>query len=133
MREFLRPRFVGTVAKGRVAAGEVAVRRGDEQKPPLFAEAEAGDDFAVPVYVAVVEIAELAPPLANELEETTTRVVIVLVRLQVGGEVLDAFREDRHLDLRGAGIRRVDGVVPYQFGFALFSQQPSLRSSFAYR
>ena len=59
--------------------------------------------------------------------------VIVLVRLEVRSEVLDAFREDRDLDLRGAGIRRVDGEVPNQFGFALFRQQPSLRSSFAYR
>lgn len=109
------------------------MRRGDEQRPPLFAEAEASDYFAVAVDVAVVEIAELTPPLANKLEEATTRVIVVLVRLQVRGEVLDALREDRHLDLRGAGIRRVDGKVPNQFGFALFSQQPSLRSSFAYR
>lgn len=105
----------------------------DEQRPPLFAEAEAGDYFAVPVDVAAVEVAELAPPLTNKLEETTTGVIVVLVRLEVRGEVLDALREDRHLDLRGAGIRRVDGEVPNQFGLALFRQQPSLRSSFAYR
>lgn len=105
----------------------------DEQRPPLFAEAEAGDDFAVPVDVAIVEVAELAPPLANKFEQATTGVVVVLVRLQVRGEVLDALREDRHLNLGGAGIRRMDGEVPNQFGFALFRQQPSLRSSFAYR
>ena len=92
--------------------------------PRLLAEAEPCDDFAVAVHVFVVQVAELAAPLANKHQETTSRVVIVLVRLQVRRQVLDPFGQDRYLDFRGAGVCGVDAIVLDQRGLLLFGQQP---------
>ena len=109
------------------------VAAAEKQRPPLFAEAEAGDQIAVTVDVAVVEVPQLAAPLANELEQSTAGVEIVLIGFQMRRQVLDAFCEDRNLHLRGTGIRPMDGIVPNEFFLALGGQQPSFASSFAYR
>ena len=45
---------------------------------------------AVPLYVVIANVRLEPPPLADQLEETTPRVMITRVRLQVLGEVLDA-------------------------------------------
>src|SRR5665648_96049 len=69
-------------------------------------QAEPFDQAAVAVDVDLLQVAEEATPLADQEEQTTTRVVVVLVLLEVLGEVLDALREHRDLDLRGAGVVR---------------------------
>src|SRR4051794_34572974 len=74
------------------------------------AEAEALDERAVARDVDVLQVAEQAPALADEQQQATTRVVVVLVQLQVLGEVLDAGGQDGHLHLGGprvAGVGRV--------------------------
>ena len=71
-----------------------------QNDPRLLAEAEPCDQFAIPVNVAVIEVPQLPAPLANKLEKATTRVIVVLVRLQVRGEVLYPLREDGHLNFR---------------------------------
>src|SRR5690606_38091331 len=99
------PASCGAAAKaGYGCRGCRSLKRSKRQRPPLFAEAKPGDDFAVPVHVAIVQVAELTAPLANKHQETTTCVVIVLVRLQVRRQVLDPFSEDRDLDFMGACI-----------------------------
>ena len=98
---------------------------GRRPKDALLPEAESGDQLTIPVHVAVVEVAKLATALADELQETAAGVVVVLVRLEVGREVLDTLRENRDLHFRRAGVRRVDREVLDQLVFALLSQQPS--------
>lgn len=89
------------------------------QKPPLFAEAEPCDQVAVAIDVAVIEVAKLPATLTNKLQQPTARVEIVLVRLKMRRQVLDAFRQDRHLYLGRPGVRPMDGEVPDQFVLAL--------------
>src|SRR5690606_14714489 len=56
----------------------------------LATPAEALDERAVTVDVRVGEVAEQTAALANQQEQATTRVVVVLVLLEVLREVLDA-------------------------------------------
>ena len=85
----------------------------DKQKGPrLLAEAKPGDDFAVAVHVAVVQVAELAAPLADKHQQPTSRVVVMLVRLEVRRQVLDPFGQDRNLYFRGASVGGVNAILP---------------------
>ncbi len=101
----------------------VAVRS-KRQRPPLFAEAEPGDDFAIPVDVAIVEVTEQTAPLAHKHQKSTPCVEIMLVRLQVRRQVLNPFRKDRDLDFWGARIGGVNAILPDQCGLLLVGQQP---------
>src|SRR5690606_34609043 len=75
------------------------------------AQAEALDERAVAGDVDVLEVAEEATALTDEQQQATTGVVVVLVRLEVLREVLDALRQERDLDLGGTGVARVRGVL----------------------
>ena len=61
--------------------------------------------------------------------------VVVLVGAQVLGELLDAVGEDRDLDLGGAGVALMGGVLGDELGFCFFGNlfiSPSvLKDSFA--
>ena len=100
-------------------------RARNDKGPRLLAEAKPGDEFAVAVHVAVIQIPQLAATLANKHQQPATGMIIVLVRLQVGRQVLDTFRQDRYLDFRGPGVADVRGVFLDQVRFALLGQQPS--------
>src|SRR3954452_10324219 len=84
------------------------VRAGPETSA---AKAEALDEAAVAVDVHLLQVAEEAAALADEEKQATTAVVVVLVGLEVLGQVLDALREHRDLDLRGTGVALVRGVL----------------------
>ncbi len=73
----------------------------------------------------MIQVPKLPAALPDKLQQTTTRVKVVLVRLQVGRQILDALRQDRDLHFRRACVRRVDRVVLDELFFALLSQQPS--------
>src|SRR5450756_564423 len=75
------------------------------------AQAEPLDEAAVAVDVDLLKVAEQPTALADQEQQATTRVVVVLVHLQVLGEVLDARAEHRDLDLRGAGVTLMGGVL----------------------
>src|SRR6185437_9604829 len=61
--------------------------------------------------VGVLQVLELAAAHAHELEEAAAGVVVLLVRLEVLGEVRDALAEQRDLDLRRAGVALVRGEL----------------------
>ncbi|VXC31423.1 hypothetical protein PLANTIT3_70096 [Plantibacter sp. T3] len=77
----------------------------------LAAESEALDQRAVALDVDGLEVAEEAATLSDQEQQATTRVVVVLVLLEVLGEVLDAAGHDRHLDLGGSGVTWVGCVL----------------------
>lgn len=107
---------------GKVKMKSLARVRG-EQKPPLLAEAQPCDHVAVPVHVTVVQIAELPPPLPDQHQQSAPRVVVVLVRFQVLGEILNPLGQECNLHFWRAGIRRVRPEISDEFVFALFRQQ----------
>ena len=53
----------------------------------------------------------ISASLTHELQQPAPRVVILHVRLEVLGELVDAAREDRDLDLGRAGVRLVAAVL----------------------
>ena len=73
-----------------------AVGVGFRPSPP---EPELGDDRPVPVDVGPLQIVQQAAPLADQLEQPAARVVVMGVRFQMVGEVIDPFAEDGDLDL----------------------------------
>ena len=70
----------------------------------VVANAELLDERAVLFDVAVLDVLQQATTLTDELHEATASVVVLLVLLQVLGEVLDAVRHDGDLNLGGTGI-----------------------------
>src|SRR5262245_27669567 len=62
-------------------------------------DAQAVDELLVAVLVGRLDIVEQAPPLADHLEQPAARMIVLAVRLEMFGEIGDAFGQDRDLDL----------------------------------
>src|SRR5215210_5057026 len=60
----------------------------------LPAQAEAGDKRPVALDVVLAHVVEQAPPATDEHEQAPPAVVVLLVHLEMLGEVVDALRED---------------------------------------
>src|SRR4051812_27078141 len=76
----------------------------------LSAQAEPGDDLSVPLDVVLADVIEQPPAATDELHQSPPGVMIALVLLEVLGEVGDALRENRDLDLGRAGIGLVQAM-----------------------
>ena len=76
----------------------------------LAADAEALDERAVAGLVALLEVVEQRAALRHQLQQAAAGMVVLHVGLEVLGEVGDALREDRDLDLGRAGVA---GLVAY--------------------
>ena len=72
----------------------------------LFPEFEGRDERTVSARVFLFQIGEELPALADELNESTTSVVIFRVRLEVAGEVNDPSREKSDLNFGRPGVLR---------------------------
>src|SRR3954454_8475503 len=74
-------------------------------------QAEALDQRPVPVDVGLAQVVEQAPAAADQLEQPAPAVVVVLVELQVLGQVLDALRQHRDLHLGRPRVAFDRGVL----------------------
>jgi hypothetical protein len=72
-----------------------AIEYGSRPSPP---EPELGDNRPVALDVGPLQIVQQAAPLADQLEQPAPRIVIVGVRFQMVGEVIDSFAEECNLD-----------------------------------
>jgi len=77
----------------------------------LLAKAQAGDQHPIAIDVRLIEVGKLTPALADELEQPASRMMVVLMCAQVLGELRNARGEDGNLNLRGAGVARMRGVL----------------------
>ena len=77
----------------------------------LLTDTQLGDDRTVPLDVLVHQIVQHLAALTDHLQQATTAVVVVLVNLQVLGELLDAGGQNGDLDLGGTGVRGVGAVA----------------------
>jgi hypothetical protein len=75
--------------------GQVVI--GSRPSPP---EPELGDDGSVALDIGPLQVVQQPAALADQLEQSTARIVVVGVRLEVVGEVIDPFAEDCDLDFR---------------------------------
>ena len=77
----------------------------------LAAQSETLDERTVARDVDVLKVTQQATALADEQQQTTTRVMIVLVLFQVFSEIFDAGGQHCDLHLGAAGITRMGGVL----------------------
>src|SRR5262245_57442049 len=70
----------------------------------LLTDAQPFDQLLVPADVLALQVVEQAAALADELEQPAARVVVLLVGLEVLGELVDPLREQGHLHLRRPGV-----------------------------
>jgi hypothetical protein len=64
------------------------------------AQAETRDEIAVAIDIFALEVVEELAALADHLQQASTGVVVVNMSLEVIGQILDAGRQQRYLDLR---------------------------------
>src|SRR5215218_7855955 len=70
----------------------------------LPAQAELADQSAVALEILLLQVVQKAATATDEHQKAPARVVVMLVLAKVLGEVVDAMREQRNLDL---GLARV--------------------------
>jgi hypothetical protein len=69
---------------------------GSRPSPP---EPELGDHRSVSLDFGPLQVVEQTAPLSDQLEQPAPRIVVMGVRFQVIGEVIDPFAEECDLDL----------------------------------
>src|SRR4029079_11920888 len=75
------------------------------------AQAEPLDQRPVAADVGLLQVVQQPAPAADEQQQATTAVVVMLVRPQVLGQVGDAPRQDRDLDLGRTGVALLGRVL----------------------
>src|SRR6185437_30558 len=70
----------------------------------LPTQAEALDQGLVARKIAILQIAEQALALVDQLQQATAGMVILLVVLEVTGEMVDAGGQQGHLDFGRTGV-----------------------------
>ena len=122
MKSFVFPVFVSGVA-GEPASNQFAkllagstchhVRLHSEsgasdgchlQTPPtgsnLLSQTETTNQLVIATDVNALQIVEHAAALADHLKQAAPRVIVFLVRLEMIGQFIDAFGQERHLNFR---------------------------------
>jgi hypothetical protein len=73
----------------------------------LLADAELPNDRLIALGIVSFEIVEQATPLADQHEQAAARAVVLLVRLEVVGQLANAFTDDGDLNLGTPRVSRV--------------------------
>ena len=76
----------------------------------LLPQAESSADSTIALDVSLLEVVLQAATTTYHLEQTTTRVVVLLVELEVLVQVVDALGEQCNLDFGGTGVTLVTGI-----------------------
>ena len=83
------------------------------RKIDLFFETELFDKRVVAALIACLEIAQMRTAVRHHLEKAPAGMDILRVLLQVLGELVDLFTQERDLHIRRAGVRVVPSGVFY--------------------
>jgi hypothetical protein len=73
----------------------------------LLADAELPNDRLIALGIVSFEVVEQATPLADQHEQAAARAVVLLVRLEVVGQLANAFTDDGDLNLGTPRVSRV--------------------------
>lgn len=73
----------------------------------LLSQAETTNQFVITIDIATLQIIQQTAALANQFEQSTARMIVFLMRLEMIGEFVDALGQERHLNFRRTGIRSV--------------------------
>ena len=85
----------------------------------LFADPQLFNYLAVAVDIDAGEISQQLAAVADHLEKAATRVMILIVLLQMQRQVVDTRREKRDLHLRRSGIGGVELILRYDLLFLI--------------
>ena len=78
----------------------------------LAAQAETLNELLVAADILALQVVEQAAALTDHDQETTTAVEVLLVGLEVFGQVADTLRQDGDLDFRRTGIGFRRSCIP---------------------
>jgi hypothetical protein len=82
----------------------------------LAAQSQPLDNRVVSFDILAFQIIEQLPSLSDQFEQPSSGMVILLVRLEMIGEIADSFTEKSNLNLGRSGIRRMHPeIVDYFF------------------
>src|SRR6202023_3752517 len=95
----------------------------------LAPDAKAFDQRLMPRLGLRLAVVEELPALRHKLEQTTARVIVFRMRLEMFGQIHDPLGQDRNLDLGRAGIARLQSIVFQQRLFALRCNRHRITSS----
>lgn len=69
-----------------------------------FPEIQGVEEVSVGLFVVALKVFQQAAPAAYQLKQPLTGVEILLMRLEVGGKLVDSIGQKSDLNLRGAGV-----------------------------
>jgi hypothetical protein len=108
LRDFvwLRNRLFARATRFQRTEGGLEARRAAPSEK-LFAQLELFRDRLVTAQIGVLQVIKEAAALADHHEQSATGAVILLVALQMLGQMVDPLREQRDLHIGGTGVLRV--------------------------
>src|SRR5262245_36055801 len=86
----------------------------------LFSQTKTIDQVVITVDVTTLQIIKKAAALADQLQQSAARMIVLLVSLEMVGQFIDALRQQRDLDFRRSGVGAMRLVLRNQFEFSLF-------------
>ena len=95
----------------------------------LATQAEVGDERAVALEVGALEVAQQPAALADQHQQAAARVVVLALRAQVLGQLVDPLGEQRDLDLGRAGVGVGAAVLADQLGLLFLGQASSKKAA----
>jgi hypothetical protein len=113
---FRRSFFIGrrSFFKIRVDASSIPTSRKRREKwgtpfhsQGLLPDAKLPNDRLIALGIVSFEVVEQATPLADQHEQAAARAVVLLVRLEVVGQLANAFTDDGDLNLGTPRVSRV--------------------------
>src|SRR5262245_52469627 len=114
----------GKIRCGRGCAGPPPQSRGGgASHDSLFADAETLDQISVTVRVLGLHVVQEPAALADQLQQTAARMMILRVRLEMVGQVVDAIAQNGDLNFRRPRVGVVSTVVPDDLRLAFLRQR----------
>ena len=106
----------------KFSQNDIVKTRGIAPRPLLLSEVELRDDRTVALDVLVAKIRQQAAAMANHLQKPAAGMMILLVLLQMLGEIRDARGQHGNLDFRRTRVALVDGILLDKSGFFFFGK-----------
>ena len=109
--------IVGVALAANPAAGAVLSKRAPgpyRTRAPrhLSPQTELINELSIAVKILPLQIVEQTTSLAHDSHQSTTRMMILLVVLEVLGELVQALGQKTHLNLRRTGVRGMPLMGP---------------------
>jgi hypothetical protein len=89
--------------------------------PGLLSQSETRDDGLIPLEVSIANVSQQRRPVAHHLEQTAPGGMILGMRSEMLGQIVDSPRQQRDLYFRRSCVSVMDFEIPDNTPFILFS------------